>query len=312
MKRLIIDTDPGVDDSMAILLALHSPEVQVEALTTVFGNGGVAQTTANALRVLELAGRSDIPVVAGATKPLLHDYYGQGFRVHGRDGLGETNFPPPQSQARAGRAAEFLVSQIMAAPGEITLVALGPLTNLALAVSLEPQIASKVREVVFMGGVVAAPGNASPLAEANIHNDAAAAKIVFQAGWPLTMLGLDVTRKTVMDPAYLARLKAAQTPITDFISAITPFYLRFYQANGTNGFHVHDSSALAYVIDPTLFQSKKVYVDVAIGDRNNGQTMADWRGQWEQPANLNVCLEVDTPRFLELYYQRVTGRSNHG
>lgn len=306
MKRLIIDTDPGVDDSMAILFAMCSPEVRVEALTTVFGNGGVQQTTANALRVLELAGHSNIPVVPGATKPLLHEFRGQGHQVHGRDGLGNTNLPPAKSEPLAARAPEYLVSQIMANPGEITLVAVGPLTNLALAVSLEPQIAQNVREVVIMGGAAASPGNASPLAEANIHNDAAAAHIVFHAGWPLTMLGLDVTRKTVMSPAYLARLKAANTPFTDFISAITPFYLSFYQAHGSDGFPVHDSSALAYVIDSSLFHSERAYVEVAIGGRNNGHTMADWRGQWEQPANVNVCLDVDSERFLEIYYDRIT------
>ena len=308
MKRIIIDTDPGVDDSMAILLALHSPEIQLEALTTVYGNGGVANTTANALRVLEVAGRGDIPVVPGANKPLLHDYFGKGYMVHGRDGLGETNMPPPKGQPLAARAAEYLVSQIMASPGEITLVAVGPLTNLALAVSLEPEIAKNVQEVVIMGGAVSVPGNASPLAEANIHNDAAAAKIVFHAGWPLTMLGLDVTQKTIMTPDYMARLKEAGTPITDFISAISPFYMRSYQERlGLNGFYVHDSSAIIYVIDPDLFESQQVYVDVSIGDRTRGQTMADWREQWAQPANVKVCLGVDDERFLTMYYERVTG-----
>jgi inosine-uridine nucleoside N-ribohydrolase len=308
MKRLIIDTDPGVDDSMAILFALMSPEVQLEALTTVLGNGGVERTTANALKILEVAGRTDIPVVPGAPKPLLRAYHGQGYRVHGRDGLGETNLPPPKTKPQAARAAEYLVSRIMAEPGEITLVAVGPLTNLALAVSLEPRLAQNVREVVIMGGAVAGPGNASPVAEANIHNDPEAAKIVFHAGWPLTMVGLDVTRKTIMNPAYLAHLKQAGTPLTDFISAITPFYMRFHQEhNQMEGFYVHDSSALAYVIDSSLFDCRQLYVDVETGaGRTAGQTVADWRGQWQQPANLNVCLDVDSARFLDLYLERIT------
>ena len=302
-----MDTDPGVDDAMAILFGLRSSEVQIEALTTVFGNGGVARTTENALKVLEVGGCRDIPVVPGAAKPLLHDYHGKGSTVHGSDGLGNTNLPPATSQPLNARAAEYIVQQVMASPGEITLLAVGPLTNLALAVSLEPAIVQYVKAVVIMGGAVDHRGNASPLAEANIHNDAAAAKIVFHAGWPLTMLGLNVTHKTVMTAAYVNQLKAANTPVTDFISAISQFYLNAYRArDGIDGFFVHDSSAMAYVIDPTLFQSKSVYVDVQVGDaRANGQTMADWRNQWGHPPNVNVCMDVDADRFLNLYQSRM-------
>ncbi len=293
---------------MAIFFALRAPDVQLEALTTVFGNSTVGQTTANALTILEAAGRRDIPVVPGAGTPLLRAYRGHGSLVHGRDGLGETHMPPATSQAHAGRAAAYLVSRILHTPGEIVLAALGPLTNVALAVSLEPRIAQQVREVIIMGGVVAGPGNATPLAEANIHNDPEAAWIVFHAGWPVTMVGLDVTRKVVMTPAYLARLAAAATPVTDFITAVTPFYLRYYQEHLTmTGFYVHDASAIAYVLDATLFVTQQVYVDVAMGDgRSSGQTMADWRGQWEKPANVNVCLDVEASRLLDLYLARLT------
>lgn len=307
MIRLIMDTDPGVDDAMAILFGLRSPEVQIEALTTVFGNGGVARTTDNALKILEVAGRADIPVVPGAAKPLLHGYHGKGSTVHGSDGLGNTNLPPAKNQPHSGRAAEYIVQKVMDAPGEITLLAVGPLTNLALAVSLEPAIAQNVKQVVIMGGAVDHRGNASPLAEANIHNDAAAANIVFHAGWPLTMLGLNVTHKTVMTSEYVEQLKAANTPVTEFICAISQFYLNAYRnRDGIDGFFVHDSSAMAYVIDPTLFQCQKVYVDVQVGDaRANGQTMADWRNQWGKPPNVNVCTHVDVERFLKLYQSRI-------
>ncbi len=306
MKRLILDTDPGVDDSMAIFFALKSPEIKLEALTTIFGNGGVEQTTANALRVLETAGHSNIPVVGGATKPLLRPFAGDGWMVHGRDGLGETHMPPAKTQPHPGRAAEYLVSRIMAEPGQLTLAAVGPLTNLALAVSLEPRIAQNVKEVIIMGGTAAEPGNVSPVAEANIHNDPEAAKIVFHAGWPLTMVGLDVTHQTIMTPPYLAQIKAAGTPVTDFISAINPFYLKFHQEHSMDGFYVHDSSAIAYLIDPSLFVTQKLYVDVATVEPNTGQTVADWRGVWQKPASVNVCLEVDSARFLELYLERIT------
>lgn len=312
MKRVILDTDPGVDDAMAILFALRSPEVQLCAITTVYGNGGVENTTANALKILEVGNRPDIPVVSGAARPLLHDYHGHGSIVHGDDGLGNTNLPPPRSRPLNERAASYLVDQIMTNPGDITLIAIGPLTNIALAVALEPAIAENVREVIIMGGAVDHRGNASPLAEANIHNDAAAAHIVFQAGWPLTMIGLNVTHQTIITPDYLARLKAADRGVTDFIVEISDFYFKAYQRWGqVPGFPVHDSSAMAYAIDPSLFESEQLYVDVHVSadgakDRANGQTRADWRGQWGLPPNVNVCTKVDNERFLELYYQRLT------
>ena len=307
-KRILIDTDPGVDDSMAILLAFASPEVDIVGLTTVFGNVGVDQTTLNALRLVELAGRPDVPVAMGADKPLLRPNTGQGWMVHGRNGLGEAEFPPPKSQPDPRRAAQFIIDAIMANPGEITLVPLGPLTNVALAVSVEPRIAENVRDVVLMGGAANVPGNASPVGEANIRNDPESAHIVFHAGWPLTMVGLDVTEKTVMTPEYLEQLARANTPATDFISRITPHYLAFSQRWGVNGFPVHDSSALAYVIDPTLFTTKMAYVDVDFHSPHHaGNTVPDWRGQRGVEPNVNVCLDVDSDRFLDLYRRRLTG-----
>lgn len=307
-KRVLIDTDPGVDDAMAILLAFASPEIQVEGLTTVFGNVGVDITTKNALRLVELAGRPDIPVAAGAEKPLLRPYAGKGWMVHGRNGLGEVEFPEPEGKPDKRRAARFIIDTIMENPGEITLAPIGPLTNVALAVATEPRIAQNVREVVLMGGAANVPGNASPVAEANIHNDPEAAHIVFHAGWPLTMVGLDVTQKTVMTPEYLEQLRGADNPWTDFIYAITKHYLTFSQQWGLHGFPVHDSSALAYVIDPTLFETKHVYTDIDHqSPHHHGQTVPDWRAQRETEPNVNVCLDVDSERFLDLYRQRLSG-----
>ena len=178
-KRILIDTDPGVDDSMAILLAFASPEVEIIGMSTVFGNVGVDLTTQNALRLVELAGRPDVPVAMGAEKPLLRPFTGKGWEVHGRNGLGEAEFPDPQGQPDPRRAAQFIIDTIMTGPGEITLVPLGPLTNVALAVATEPRIAERVREVVLMGGAAPVPGNASPAGEVNIRNDPEAAHIVF-------------------------------------------------------------------------------------------------------------------------------------
>jgi len=308
VRRVIIDTDPGIDDTLAILLALASPELRVEGLTVVRGNVGVEQCARNALAVLEIAGHPEIPVAGGADRPLVRPSHGHGHLIHGQDGLGETGLagdrPVPDR-----RAVDFLLSRISAAPHELTIVALGPLTNLALAVSVEPRLAHWVREVIVMGGAVATRGNATPVAEANIHNDPEAARIVFHAGWPVTLVGLDVTQTVTMTPAYLERLTAVRTPVTELIAKITPFYLRAYKRSiGIDGFYVHDPTAMAAAIRPALFDAEEVYVDVVTeSDRALGQTIADFRHQWQRPPNLRVCLHVDAPGVLDLYFDRIAG-----
>lgn len=307
-RRILIDTDPGVDDSMAILFAFNSPEVKVEALTTIFGNGGTETTTANALRLVEMAGHPEVPVARGAEAPLLRPFIGEGWRVHGRNGLGGVELPLPKGQPDRRRAAQLIVDTVMANPGEITLVPLGPLTNIALAVSLEPRIAQEVREVVLMGGAANAQGNASGVAEANIRNDPEAAHIVFEAPWPVTMVGLDVTRKVIMTPDYIDALEASGKPYTSFIAQITKHYTAFYREYvGLDGFHVHDSSAVAYVIDPTLFETVLAPVTVETHSPVHfGLTAADWRRRSDREPNVNVCIDVDSERMLDLYRRRLT------
>jgi inosine-uridine nucleoside N-ribohydrolase len=237
---------------------------------------------------------------------MLRPYIGEGWRVHGHNGLGQVDFPPPKGQPDPRRAAQFIVDMVLANPGELTLVPLAPLTNIALAALLEPRIVGLVKEVVLMGGAADVPGNASPTAEANIRNDPEAASIVFHAGWPVTMVGLDVTAKTVMNRAYVERLKAASNPQTDFIYAITQHYMQLYATRGVDGMPVHDPSAVAFLIDPTLFTTRHAYVDV---DRHSqhyfGNTVPDWRGQRGQAPNVHVCVDVDSPRLLDLYYERL-------
>ena len=199
LRQIIVDTDPGIDDAMAIFYALASPELDVVGLTTVFGNVGVDLGTTNALRLLEIAERTDIPVAAGAPKPLVTPYHGPADFVHGRDGQGDTFGPAPTTSANAAHAAQFIVDTVMATPGEITLVPIGPLTNIALAMTMCPGLTAHVREIVLMGGNAFCPGNASPSGEANILNDPEAADIVFGAECPIVMAGLDVTHQ--VEPA---------------------------------------------------------------------------------------------------------------
>jgi len=314
-KKIIIDTDPGVDDAMAIFFALRSPELDVIGLTTIFGNVHTDLATTNALRLLEIAGRPDIPVAKGADNPLAVPFGGPVPYVHGDDGQGNLHLPPPQTHAIAQTAAAFIIEQIMAAPGEITLVPVGPLTNIALALRLEPRIAQHVKEVVLMGGNALCPGNASPAAEANIHNDPEAADVVFGAGWPVTMVGLDVTHKVNMTPEDLALYAKAQNPMAQHVARIVPFYRSFFEATtpGIQGIYVHDSSAVAYAIDPSLFTVKRWPVRVETQGLSRGKTWpfvgsGDLHTfpEWSSRPLVNVCVDVDAARLLKLELTRMT------
>ncbi len=308
-QKIIIDTDPGVDDSMAILFALRSPELEVVGLTTVFGNTDVDVCAQNALRLVELEGHDHIPVAQGAGVPLSMPPRSRGKRVHGDDGMGNTNPPPPKGRLAGVHAAQFIVEMVLAHPGEIALAPVGPLTNIALAVRLEPRIVSLVKEVVIMGGAATVPGNASPVAEANIHNDPQAAAIVFSAGWPLTMVGLDVTMKTIMTKEYLANLSRAGNKATELIGRIPPFYQAFFDKNyGMGGsIHTHDPSAIACLIDRSLFRIERMPVFVETEGHCAGQTVPDRRRQWGDAATeIDVCLEVDSARLLAMYKERIT------
>lgn len=303
-KRVIIDTDPGVDDAAAILFALGSPELAVEALTTVFGNVDVEQTTRNALTILEVAGRTDIPVLQGAAKPLMREPHYAAL-VHGQDGLGEVGVPPPRQQPAPGRAAEEIVRRIMEAPGEITLIALGPPTNVAIAALLEPRIAANVKELIYMGGAVFHMGNASPVSSANNLNDPEATAIIYQAGFPLVQVGLDVCQHCYVTEQQLEALRASGGPKAEFLLAISRFHMRAYRGSweAAVGFtqygqgpwvHFNDVPCTAFVVAPELFTTVERYV--AIETRSgltDGQTVVDIRGLLGKPPNARVCLGVD-------------------
>lgn len=311
-KKIIFDTDPGVDDAMALLFAFASPEIEVIGVTSIFGNVFTDLGTQNALRLIEFAGHSHIPVAHGAERPLSIPFDAPAAFVHGEDGLGNTNQPPPRGEPIPMSAAQFIVETIMANPGEITLVPVGPLTNIALAYKLEPRIAHNVADVVMMGGAGAVNGNVNPAAEANIWHDPHAADIVFTAGWPLTMVGLDVTMKTEMTDGYLHDLRAAGGRTAELIFDISRFYLGFHkEVHDFNGLHTHDPSAIAYLIDPTLFTTEAGPIRVVTDGIALGQTLWDRRGEWYRPNGwsiqrpVNVCIDVDSARFLQLYRDRI-------
>ncbi len=305
---ILFDTDPGIDDALALLLALASPEFELLGLTTVFGNATVAQTTLNALHVLSVAGRAEVPVVAGADAPLARPFAGPAAHVHGKDGLGNIDRPTPAHAATAwpGRAAGFIADKVLSQPGELTLVAVGPLTNLALAVQREPRLAGAVRQVVVMGGAVFCAGNATPVAEANIHKDPEAARVVLGAGWPVVLVGLDVTMRTCLDQAGLAAITRSRTPAARLIAQIAPVYFDSYRDRyGMDAIPLHDPSAMAYTIDPTLFQTRRVPLYVETEGRCAGQTVPDPRRQWSPLPEIDVCVAVESSRLLDLFTGRL-------
>lgn len=310
-RRVIFDTDPGVDDAMALFFVLQSPELVLDAVTTVFGNVDVEQTTRNALILLDIAGRADVPVAVGAGRPLMPQRRRQlgGAVVHGDNGLGGATLPAPSRAAGSRRAAELIVERVMSAPGEITLIAVGPLTNIALAACLEPRIVEHVHELIVMGGAATVPGNASPLAEANFHNDPEAAAIVVGAGFKLALVGLDVTLQAIIPLDDIERLRREGGAVGAFTYEISAHYGAHYaRRTGRIGFPMHDSAAVLYAIDPGYFRTEHWYVEVeTTSPRAFGMVMADRRGRWQQAPNAEVCIAIDSDRFRRLYLDRLTG-----
>jgi purine nucleosidase len=307
-RRVIFDTDPGVDDAMALFFLLRSPELTLDAVTTVYGNVDGEQTTRNAVILLDVAGRPDIPVAAGARRPLMRQPRLSGVVVHGDNGLGGAELSAPSRDIVTQRAAELIVERVMAAPGEITIIAVGPLTNIALATCLEPKIVENVHELIIMGGAVTVPGNVTPLAEANIHNDAEAAAIVFSAGYRMALIGLDVTLKALISPAQVEVLRERGGRMGQFTHAISSHYGQHYiRRTGLPGFPMHDSAAILYAIDPGYFTVERWYLEVEThSPRAYGMVMADRRGRWGEAPNADVCIGIDSERFLKLYMERLT------
>lgn len=305
-KRIILDTDPGIDDALAILLALASPEVQLEAITIAGGNSPVAQCTDNALRVLELAGATHIPVAAGVTVPLVQPLL-TAPETHGTTGLGYAQLPPPHTAPVTQHAVDLLIERIMAAPGEITLVAIAPLTNLALAIRHEPRLIEAVREVIIMGGALRHQGNTSPLAEFNTYVDPHAAHIVYHSGMPITLVPLDVTYQCILTQTDVDRLLRIDSPLTRFIADSTRFYMEFHdEYQSIEGCVINDPLALALTFMPDLVETKALYVTVDIhSELGLGNTIADFYNAWRKPPNMQAALAVQPRRFLDLFVERM-------
>ncbi len=322
-KRVIIDTDPGTDDAMAIILALNSPELRVEALTVVPGNVDGRQGLENALKIVSLAGRCDVAVAGGAQHPLNQKLITAQF-WHGRNGLADVELPPSRCKADPRFGPDLIIEMVHKYPHEITLIPVGPLTNIALAVSKDPSIASLVKNIVIMGGSISG-GNVNGAAEANIYNDPEAAQIVFNAGWMVTMVGSDVGERTLITQKYLAQLQSSHGPQSDFVAKIADFYLTRSEKSGYSGAAMYDPLAVGIALDPTLGTLKEMHVDVETkGEFTRGETVANRMGSNENNVlhgdhyeiegvvelkpNARVCLASDADRFLQLFVSRVAGK----
>lgn len=309
--KVIIDTDPGVDDCVAIALAFQSPEIEVIGLTTTFGNSDIDVTTSNALLICELAGKN-IPVVKGASQPLFIPKRPNPDFVHGIDGLGNTFFPKSNSQAIEENAASFLVRTIMDNPHEVTVVALGPLTNLALALALEPNIVHAVKEVVIFAGAILTPGNCSPVAEANVWGDPHAADKVFSAPWPLTAITLDASEKPQITKDMLARIRVKNDLLGPFLDKINQFYIDFSLTRNPTlkGAKVHDALTITYILAKELFTIEKGTLCVVTEGIAEGATILDKTGNsgffpWYGRPQVNVCTDCLHEEVMQLIEERL-------
>jgi len=313
-KRIIIDTDPGVDDALTFLLALASPEIQLEALTITQGNVTVEKGTRNALAVLEMLNASHIPVAQGCSLPMVGPLLASDI-VHGGSGLGKAKLPEPTTKPVPQHAIDYLIESFLAEPGEISLFAIGPLTNVALAIRKEPRFAESVKEMVIMGGAIREGGNVTPQAEFNIFADPHAAHVVFHSGIPITLIPLDVTHKCMLYARQIEQLNQIETPTTRFVADATATYINFTESkSGIKACALHDPLTLATIIAPELLTLEEHYVDVDISSGpSQGSTFADFYHTTEKPANMKVALDVHGDEFVELFlkYMEVLTTDEH-
>jgi inosine-uridine nucleoside N-ribohydrolase len=300
---IILDTDPGHDDAIALLLALASPEVELLGVTTVAGNQTLEKTTANALKVLEYVERADVPVHAGAPRPIVREHWGAEY-VHGESGLDGPDLPDPQTSPAPGHAVDFMAGQIEEHDG-VVLVPVGPLTNIGLLLAKHTGIEERIGRIVLMGGAIA-EGNVTPAAEFNIWADPEAAHRVFTSGVDVTMVGLDVTHKALLFPDEVGRLRASGR-VGELVAELYDFFhaqhVRMY---GWEGSPVHDAVAVAHVIRDDVVRTEHRHVLVDIGDEpSRGRTYVDrWERTGNEP-NAHVGVDIDGPAFIQFLSQRL-------
>ena len=306
-RRIIIDTDPGQDDAVAIMLALASPELEVVGITAVAGNVPLALTEKNARKICELAGRPDVPVHAGAIRPLMRSLV-TAEHVHGRTGLDGPDLPEPTMPLQPQYAVDFIVETVMAEPeGAITLCPIGPLTNIALALIREPRIAPRIREIVLMGGGYFEQGNVTPSAEFNIYVDPHAAEVVFRSGVPIVMMPLDVTHKALTTNARIAAIRALGTRVGEATAQLLDFFDRYDEEKyGTDGGPLHDPCVIAYLLKPELFSGRLCNVEIeTMSELTMGSTVVDWWGITDRPKNATVMRDIDADAFFALLTERL-------
>jgi purine nucleosidase len=307
-RKIIIDTDPGQDDAVAILLALASPELEVVGITAVAGNVPLALTEINVRKTCELARRSDIKVFAGATKPLIRKLFTAEY-VHGKTGLDGPQLPEPTMPLQDQHAVDFIIETVMNADqSTITLCPLGPLTNIAMALTRQPQIAPRLREIVLMGGGFFEGGNTTPAAEFNIFVDPHAADIVFRSGVPIVMMPLDVTHKALTKRARVERFRTMGTAVGVATAALLDFFERYdEQKYGTDGGPLHDPCVIAYLLAPQLFSGRQCNVMIETqSELTIGMTVVDWWGVTGRPKNALVMKDIDAEAFFELLTERLS------
>lgn len=305
-EKVIFDTDPGIDDALALLLLAASPEVELRAITVTHGNTSQEKCLRNALQLVELAGIQDVPVIRGATEPLVKEL-SVAEETHGDGGLGYAVLPPSTVVAHATRAHDVIIQEIEKNPGEITILAVGPMTNVALALLKKPSIAGKVKRIIAMGGAIHYPGNATPQSEYNVYCDPEAFDIVVKAGIDFTLVPLDVTYQCIFTTEHLARISSARDDIKRFIADSTRFYMEFHASHqDIQGCAINDPLAAALLLDPSLVTNRDYFLTIELqSPTSKAKTIVDHYGALKTSPNAKVAMAVDVEKLMNLFITRM-------